>query len=280
MNHISFTTAGVIVAACACLTACGESAEHKAADALLTQADSCIASGDYSRGIELIDSLNRAYPKEIELRKASDTKRAQAFEGMALSQIPRLDAAIDSLNAVISALYPDFKQEQSSSALNPYALYKTIAGQSLMASATLQPRVNLTADDAADTPWSIAVNAASNIGLNSATVVTKSGRTFTLSVFSSDGQVGTVTPEAADPLGQYLFENPGDSAEKATLSGTKGKAQAKLAAGTSQAIAESWNYATAKARLRASLVNRERVERQLQIARDQAANAAPAEGQE
>lgn len=273
MRHffLMITSAGFLACVCACT---GESAEHKAATALSNSADSCMAAGDFARAISLLDSLNNAYPKEIDIRKASNLKRAKAFEGLALSQIPRLDAQLDSLNAVVAALYPDFIQEQSTSSLSPYALYKSIAGQSLTSGAGIQPRVNVSADDAADTPWSIAVNAGKNIGLNAIETVTKNGHRFRMEAYSADGQMGTVTPEAAAEAAGYLFDNPGDPAVSATLSGTRGQVNVKLNASTSQAIAESWNYACTKARLRASLVNRERVEQQLQIARDQAANAA------
>lgn len=268
-----FTAAAVLATA-----SCGSDKEHKAAAALSAKADSLMKAGNFEAAIELYDSLNHAYPKEIDLRKASDAKRARAIEGLAQSQAPLLDRAIDSLNSVIAGLYPDFNREQSSSALNAYAVHKSLAGQKTVGTAALQPRINVEGNDVSDTPWSIAVFAPSNIGLSSVNVTTASGQSFTLDAFSNDGQVGSIVTSVAEPLGKYLSEHPDDLATAFTLNGKKGKAQGKLTPAFSTATAASYNYAMAKQQLRSTLINREKIERRIVIAREQAAKAAaPAE---
>lgn len=268
-----FTAAAVLATA-----SCGSDKEHKAAAALSAKADSLMKAGNFEAAIELYDSLNHAYPKEIDLRKASDAKRARAIEGLAQSQAPLLDRAIDSLNSVIAGLYPDFNREQSSSALNAYAVHKSLAGQKTVGTAALQPRINIDGNDVSDTPWSIAVFAPSNIGLSSVNVTTASGQSFTLDAFSNDGQVGSIVTSVAEPLGKYLSEHPDDPATAFTLNGKKGKAQGKLTPAFSTATAASYNYALAKQQLRSTLINREKIERRIVIAREQAAKAAaPAE---
>lgn len=275
MKHfIALFTAAAVLAT----VSCGSDKEHKAAAALSAKADSLMKAGNFEAAIELYDSLNHAYPKEIDLRKASDAKRARAIEGLAQSQAPLLDRAIDSLNSVIAGLYPDFNREQSSSALNAYAVHKSLAGQKTVGTAALQPRINVEGDDVSDTPWSIAVFAPSNIGLSSVNVTTASGQSFTLDAFSNDGQVGSIVTSVAEPLGKYLSEHPDDPATAFTLNGKKGKAQGKLTPAFSTATAASYNYALAKQQLRSTLINREKIERRIVIAREQAAKAAaPAE---
>ena len=264
-----FTAAAVLATA-----SCGSDKEHKAAAALSAKADSLMKAGNFEAAIELYDSLNHAYPKEIDLRKASDAKRARAIEGLAQSQAPLLDRVIDSLNSVIAGLYPDFNREQSSSALNAYAVHKSLAGQKTVGTAALQPRINIEGNDVSDTPWSIAVFAPSNIGLSSVNVTTASGQSFTLDAFSNDGQVGSIVTSVAEPLGKYLSEHPDDPATAFTLNGKKGKAQGKLTPAFSTATAASYNYALAKQQLRSTLINREKIERRIVIAREQAAKAA------
>ena len=264
-----FTAAAVLATA-----SCGSDKEHKAAAALSAKADSLMKAGNFEAAIELYDSLNHAYPKEIDLRKASDAKRARAIEGLAQSQAPLLYRAIDSLNSVIAGLYPDFNREQSSSALNAYAVHKSLAGQKTVGTAALQPRINIDGNDVSDTPWSIAVFAPSNIGLSSVNVTTASGQSFTLDAFSNDGQVGSIVTSVAEPLGKYLSEHPDDPATAFTLNGKKGKAQGKLTPAFSTATAASYNYALAKQELRSTLINREKIERRIVIAREQAATAA------
>ena len=271
MKHfIALLTAAAVLAT----ASCGSDKEHKAAAALSAKADSLMKAGNFEAAIELYDSLNHAYPKEIDLRKASDAKRARAIEGLAQSQAPLLDRAIDSLNSVIAGLYPDFNREQSSSALNAYAVHKSLAGQKTVGTAALQPRINIDGNDVSDTPWSIAVFAPSNIGLSSVNVTTASGQSFTLDAFSNDGQVGSIVTSVAEPLGKYLSEHPDDPATAFTLNGQKGKAQGKLTPAFSTATAASYNYALAKQQLRSTLINREKIERRIVIAREQAAKAA------
>ncbi|MGN1251831.1 MAG: hypothetical protein ACI4US_03005 [Muribaculaceae bacterium] len=271
MKHfIALLTAAAVLAT----ASCGSDKEHKAAAALSAKADSLMKAGNFEAAIELYDSLNHAYPKEIDLRKASDAKRARAIEGLAQSQAPLLDRVIDSLNSVIAGLYPDFNREQSSSALNAYAVHKSLAGQKTVGTAALQPRINIEGNDVSDTPWSIAVFAPSNIGLSSVNVTTASGQSFTLDAFSNDGQVGSIVTSVAEPLGKYLSEHPDDPATAFTLNGKKGKAQGKLTPAFSTATAASYNYALAKQQLRSTLINREKIERRIVIAREQAAKAA------
>ena len=271
MKHfIALLTAAAVLAT----ASCGSDKEHKAAAALSAKADSLMKAGNFEAAIELYDSLNHAYPKEIDLRKASDAKRARAIEGLAQSQAPLLDRVIDSLNSVIAGLYPDFNREQSSSALNAYAVHKSLAGQKTVGTAALQPRINIEGNDVSDTPWSIAVFAPSNIGLSSVNVTTASGQSFTLDAFSNDGQVGSIVTSVAEPLGKYLSEHPDDPATTFTLNGKKGKAQGKLTPAFSTATAASYNYALAKQQLRSTLINREKIERRIVIAREQAAKAA------
>ena len=128
-----------------------------------------------------------------------------------------------------------------------------------------------------DTLWVFAVFAPGNIGLNKLAVTTASGQNFTLDVFSNDGQVGSIVASVAEPLGKYLSQHPDDPAKAFVLSGSKGKAEGKLSSAFSTATAESYNYAVAKNGLRSALINREKLERRLSIARQQAANGAPAE---
>jgi hypothetical protein len=60
------------------------------------------------------------------------------------------------------------------------------------------------------------------------------------------------------------------------VSGGKGSVNIKLSAADCEAISASWQFATLKDNLRRALIERERLERQLQIARDQKANAPAA----
>lgn len=283
MKHILTTTIlkttgalSLTLLAVAAISCKGESPEHKAAVALDTQADSAISAGDFRTAIILLDSLNKTYPREIEIRKTTAEKRARAFEGLAMSQIPVLDARIDSLRKAEADIQPLFITIRPSESLPPYAVFKSAEKPDFASSPCLQGRVNIDPNDAADTPWSIAVNAGRNIGLSSVSVTTRDGHTFTMPVMSADGQVGTISPENADETGQYLFSSgEGDPALNVTASGSRGKATFRLTPAQSKGIGEAWHYANVRTVLRATLIDRERADRMLIIARDQKANSAP-----
>jgi hypothetical protein len=139
--------------------------------------------------------------------------------------------------------------------------------------ACVQARVN-TGDDAQDTPWTLAVNAGKNIALNKIVITLADGSNFAIDVPVSDGTMASIAPERVNELGEYLTEKP--QTATATVSGGKGSVNIKLSAADCEAISASWQFATLKDNLRRALIERERLERQLQIARDQKANAPAA----
>lgn len=254
------------------LAGCGESAQQKAAKALDASIDSAYDAGNYSLTLLLIDSLNKTYPRQIDIRKASDYKRAKAMEGSALQLIPKLDTTMDSLRNVISEMEDLFIVEQPSRNLPGYAVYK--GTESLMAHPTLQARANIDAQDISDTPWTLATNAGKNIGLNSVTLV-RAGETFTMKALSADGTTGTINPEDATPLASALFNNPPETDAIVTFNGTKGKTTAKLTPSQLSRIALTWHYADLRQQLHKVTVLREKMSRQLQLSRDRAANTLP-----
>lgn len=266
-KYIGLAIIATILGACS-----SETPEHRAALALDAQVDSALTAGDYALALELIDTLNTRYPLEIELRKASDAKRAKALEGAAITEIPKLDALIERTRAEHDSLRALFTEVRKSSALAPYLVYTPVSKSEVSASAGIQPRVNM-GRDALDVPWTIAANAGRDIGLQTVTVECADGNSYTLAVTSPDGQMASITPETAAPLGQYLATEGASKAVKVVFTGSTGKTQAKLTPALSDAIAASWRLATVRQQQRSALVNRERYERRLQLARDAAANA-------
>lgn len=250
-----------------------ETPEHKAAVALDAAIDSAMQASDPQKALELIDTLNARYPKEIDLRKASNLKKAKALEAVAMTKIPELDAIIESAKATQDSLRVLFIEERPSSALAPYLLYKAVSGTKFAAAAGIQPRVNM-GQDALDVPWTLAANAGRNIGLNQVTVQCSDSQQFVMNATSADGQIASIVPEVANPLGQHLAGKPAVTITNITFTGNKGKNTTRGTETLTAAIRASWQLATTRQQLRSALVNRERYERHLQLSRDAAANAA------
>lgn len=75
------------------VTAC--SGGHRAeADRLYTEADKAITARQYDRALVLIDSLNKAFPNELELRKRANFLRARALQGMYSDSLAITDSLI------------------------------------------------------------------------------------------------------------------------------------------------------------------------------------------
>lgn len=251
-------------------TSCGDP-EHEAAIRLDASVDSAMNASDYQLAITLIDSLNSAYPREIELRKASNVKRVKAVEQMTMTQIPLADEKIARYQATIDSLNGLFETRQPSKSLPPYLVPKTLAKKNFADAAGIEPRVN-TGQDAVDTPWTLAVNAGRDIAVHSITITTSGGADFTIELPVSDGQMATATPERMQPLGKYLADNPADAAISAVILGAKGKTSVKLSPEVSRGIADAYALGCANDSLYKAKVVREKLERALQIARDQSAN--------
>lgn len=69
---------------------------------------------------------------------------------------------------------------------------------------------------------------------------------------------------------------------KIHIDGSKGSVEVKLTPALRKALTDSWHYAMARQELRSALIERERIERTLQTARDHRANAPlpPAAGEQ
>lgn len=248
------------------ITACGDSAEHKAAMALDAEIDSAIANREYAEAVALIDSLNRTYATELELRRASNSKRLQALEGLTMQQIPVTDSILAANEEQTHRLMETFVEHRSSPSLPPYLLPKAISGEKFVAKAGVQPRVN-TGQDAQDTPWTLAVNAGRNIKLTQASVSTDAGTTITVDCVSADGQIASIPGSRLDAA---LAD--GAKITSVALTGETGTVQIAVTSNMAQAISECQALAMLQMQRFNTLATREKLERQLQIARDQQAN--------
>lgn len=274
MNKIKIHTAVAIIAALSLAGCKGESPEHRAALALQQSADSAYNVGDYKLSIALIDSLNKTYPLEVDIRKATGMSRAKAYEALASTELPRLEQQISALSDSIEQMRAGFHKLQPSKALPGYYVWGEAAETQFNAGPTVQARVN-EGMDAVDTPWTLAVNAGRNIGLNTLAVTLSDGTQFRMRVITADGQTGTITPESAAPLAEALVGNKTLTVKATEAIGDKGKAPIRLSPAQTHSIAVAFEYAAAMTRIRALIVDREEYDRMLTIARDQAANAAP-----
>jgi hypothetical protein len=272
MKHNILATSAIAASLMFC--ACGkDDSEKKAAEALDAKIDSAINVQNYEEALTLIDSLNKAYPLQIEVRRGTIAKRAQVMESWSQKRIPELEKQIAESKETIANLEQNFKLVKPSSSLAGYYIYKTGTYNdvsSFAAKTSIQARVN-SESDAEDTPWTLAVNAGKDINLNKLVFNLADGSQYAIDITVSDGTMASIAPERVNDLGKYLRENPQKAI--ATASGSKGSVKINLSAADCESIGAAWQLAAQKDSLRNALIERERLERQLQIARDQKANA-------
>lgn len=107
----------VLAVAAMIVAGCGSNSEEKAAAGLLEQAKAEYANKEYGKALATIDSLRKAYPKQVEARKAAlalhqEVSLAQAQEALAevdgrlqavSAEYERMKAAADSARAALKA---------------------------------------------------------------------------------------------------------------------------------------------------------------------------------
>lgn len=258
------------------MAACGESKEdqaHNEAAELASQIDAAIENSHYVEAIALIDSLNRAYPDEVELRKSTLLSRARAMEGMILDSIPVYDAELARIQAEMSELEPQFVNV-AMSGLDGYKVEHGAVDAAFTSHTAVQPRLG---DD--DTPWTLAVNLAGrSIGIRGLQL--KTAGTVTAQIMADNaaerrvrsdvGEMFSFGPEEADVIASSL--TPGDSKVVITVVGERGNVDIAVNEKMSNAIRRTARMAQLRTEDHNARVTRELLERKLLVARDQIAN--------
>lgn len=261
-----------IISAAVLSTSCGsgdaEKAHRDSAECLYNEVLTEMSAQHYDRAIVLMDSFSVTYPLQLDLRKALLPKRSEAVEGLTVQNIPVLDRKIAELQMSIDEQQKQFVSVKSSAKLPPYLVYKGCDGI-VDGKCRLQARVN-TGDDAEYSPWVLAVGTGRNIGLNRLQISTKQGAAYTIDVPVAAMAQASVSMERVAPLAQQLSVAD-DEIVSVTASGTEGSVNIKVSAADSRGIGAAWKLCATRDSLRSVLIDREKAERVLQVARDNAA---------
>ena len=273
-NAANKTIAALMIAAA--LVSCGENNKEKA-QALLDEASSLVERGDYGAAIEVIDTLDTRYAKEIDVRKQGLLCRARAVEGLAKDSIIAADDMLTHSIEQMEAREKDFEHIELSNGLDGYFIAKSIYEKNAMNKTGIQPRV-----EDSEGYFQLAVNihgrkigfervSVNNGGNVVTTVAVNPGRLVTV----EGSELVVLTQEEATPLVEALKANPGIDEYK--LCGAKNSITVKLMSKMRDAIINSYDYAMSIQANRLAQIKREKFERQLQMARDQIANNLPSE---
>lgn len=277
-NALSKTLAAAALAALA--GACSsQDPEKKAADELVGRIEIEIQASRPMQAMALMDSVDKLYPSQIEARRKVTALRPKAIEQASIQQIAKADSIIAATQLLLAELEPKMKHIDGGD-LDGYYVADGAGKGAFMNATGIQARVN----DDNFTFYIVAQTRGKKIGINQIALNTASDESQSQPIPAGSARVveiegselATFLAEEVADLGAWAADNAG-AIKGAMIFGSKGNQRVALTPAQAQAIANAWQFSNAKMRHINALMLREKLDRQLQVARDQIANSALAQ---
>ncbi len=274
----------ILVLGLLAVTSCNKKQENPEARQLLNDATAAYQAGDYTKSTELLDSLQKAYPSELTLQREAMSLRPQVIEQIALLRIASVDSATVVDNANMQQLKPQLKWIKTPGMIEGYWIDAKAYNPNFMNSTGIEARVS-------EIGQFYIVSSANPSVKHTSITLAGGNETATTPAVPYDGEsnyrigggeVITFSPEQSDTIGDLATRIIKQPKASATLSfnGGSGKKTIKLTPAQLNGIATAYIYSSAVIRARDNQVERQRLERTIEIARRQAANANQAENQQ
>lgn len=224
----------------------------------------------------LMDSVDKLYPSQIEARRKVTAMRPKAIEQASILQIAKADSIIAATTIQLAELEPKMKHIDGGD-LDGYYVADGATKGAFMNTTGIQARVNdhdfgfyIVAQTRGKKPG------ISQVAVNTATAECQSqaipaGSARVVDIEGSE--LATFLAEEVAELGAWCADNAADI-KGAMIFGSKGNQRVALTPAQAQALATAWQFSSAKTRHINALMLREKLDRQLQVARDQIANTA------
>ncbi len=256
---------------------CGSSKYNSEAEAMLQSIQTDINDGKFESALSKMDSLDKRYPHATAIRSEALKSRPKAMEGYTLQLIAKEDSAIAFAQKTLDSLHSQFTHVVNSKLVENYYVVKSARKQSLMTSTAIEPRI-----DEDFNFYIVCSLQGSDIGLYALELKTAGEIAKTKDIPQGDersiksalGQKAIFSESDAEDLGRLAMHATTDGT--ITFIGRKGSKTIKLSAKEINAIGSSYIYSHTHKSLTLAKIRREKLERQLQIARNQIANIAEA----
>ncbi|MBD5267141.1 MAG: hypothetical protein HDS41_02975 [Bacteroides sp.] len=258
--------------------ACGGGSEANEADSLVTRADSAVAAGNYTLATELLDTLKSRYPTEIKALREGMNIRARANEGLIKDELQTTDSLEAVCSYRIDSLSQYFTLVNNPELVEGYYVIKEYATSSLFDRSGLEARI---------TPegqfYMISSLAGSPVKHTSVTV-TVGGESASSSSVAYDGdrnyrsgntEMITFISSECDSIGKLLSKYQGKPV-RITFTGARSTSM-QLPQNDAKSIALAYNYSEAITTSRKLAAKKELLDKQLILARDQAARTSTIE---
>lgn len=266
----------IAVASIALITPSCKSSDEKdreAATRLLEQADSAYNAANYVLADTLVNHLNTLYPSQTEIRRRSNYLRSRLRESLTLRLIEQNDSL-----TVEKQIEADSLKRLFQWVSNPVEGYYIIKGQGTKVDGTTGLQARLMQDG---TLYMISSLASNKVGHTSVSL-SAGGESVTSTTVAHDGErndrssgteIITFAGSECQPLAEFVATHKGEPISL-TFNGAKSYT-VTLSPSQANAIAAAWNFGEAMTTLRNCVNRRSDLERQLALARSQAARTVP-----
>lgn len=251
------------------LCSCSDSEKDSALE-LYTKSENAIGEHRLPAALELLDTLDARYPKQVTIRRDAMRLRAKIMEGIAMDSIGAADAALAEATLRVQEWAPKFRHVDSSVGLEGYFLPKGVDEKVMMKSG-IQARVS---DKGFF--YIVANVQGKSIGLKAIELLSGADRVTSAEISPAriikveGSESASFNPEELEAIGPWLETHAAPS--MLILAGTKGDVKVKLTASQGAELKDCYNYSMALQAQRRASIRREKFERMLATARDQLAN--------
>ena len=250
------------------LSACSDGDKDKA-QSLYDEASTAAGSGEYAKAIKLLDSIDRAYPSQVDLRRSGMHIRAKAIEGQTLEELQTTDSLIAVTTSASEAM-----KNVVTFVNNPVEGYYVANSQKETA---VESNEGLHARISPDGVFYI-ISSAKAGTLSTGVELSSGSEHATSASVAHDGErndrsrgseIITFTQIECDTLGHFALNHSG---EPLTLTFVGGKNRSiTMPAAQAQALADVYAAANIFRSLRLLQIKKNKLEQQLTIARSQQA---------
>lgn len=272
--------AGLAIAGSGCLS----KSENPDARNLLAMAENDFNSGNYASSIALLDSLQQTFPAETALQREAMAMRPKVIEAEATKALAAVDSTYNADIETLKSLKTQLKWIKTPGMIEGYWIAPEVYRSDFMNTTGIEARVS----EIGEFYIVSSVNPAGNLKHQSIGLKTSAGNARTQNV-AYDGEsnyriggaeVITFSPAQSDTIGM-VARNAVEANQAAGASvifyGVKGEKSVKISPAVLKGIGKAYAYSAATIRARDLQVERERLNRTIEIARRQQQSTAAAD---
>lgn len=263
---------------------CSSKSENPDARNLLAMAENDFSSGNYASSIALLDSLQKTFPAETALQREAMAMRPKVIEAEATKALAAVDSTYNADIETLKSLKTQLKWIKTPGMIEGYWIAPEVYRSDFMNTTGIEARVS----EIGEFYIVSSVNPAGNLKHQSIGLKTSAGNARTQNV-AYDGEsnyriggaeVITFSPAQSDTIGM-VARNAVEANQAAGASvifyGVKGEKSVKISPAVLKGIGKAYAYSAATIRARDLQVERERLNRTIEIARRQQQSTAAAD---